>query len=139
MKTRMLNPCARPMACFQQLRFRPEPFAHLNRITGRCQVQPICFTLAGGRLETGSMNDPHVGVTWHADEQANALSYRLLEADTKPKYRRNLVAKVGVPSPYVAPLVERAFAQHPALYNVIDAEDDISSQQPDFIVRACGV
>lgn len=139
MKTRMLNPCARPMACFQQLRFRPEPFAHLNRITGRCQVQPICFTLAGGRLETGSMNDPHVGVTWHADEQANALSYRLLEADTKPKYRRNLVAKVGVPSPYVAPLVERAFAQHPALYNVIDAEDDTSSQQPDFIVRACGV
>lgn len=85
------------------------------------------------------MNDPHVGVTWYSDEQATALNYWYLEADTKPKYRRNLVAKVGVPSPYVAPLVERAFVLHPALYNVIDAEDGSSSQQPDLIVRNCDV
>ncbi|RLN87612.1 hypothetical protein BBJ28_00005249 [Nothophytophthora sp. Chile5] len=68
-------------------------------------------------------------------ELACATQYRLLAGDAAGAYKSGLVARVGVPSEYVAPLVDRAFALHPAMYSVLpgggDAEQD--KTLPDLI------
>lgn len=79
-------------------------------------------------------------VHWQHSEQAAAIRYRLLAAGSADGFKHGLVARVGVPSEYVAPLVERAFAIHPAMYTVIDAnaEDQAPAESslPDLIVSA---
>jgi hypothetical protein len=77
---------------------------------------------------------------WQLSEQAAAIRYRLLAAGSADGFKPGLVARVGVPSEYVAPLVERAFAIHPAMYSVVDAEEQpaADSRLPDLIVSAAG-
>ena len=74
---------------------------------------------------------------WHTSEHATAIKYRVLASGTADGYKDQLVARVGVSSEYVAPLVDRAFALHPAMYTVITDEDDDDDQKelPDLIVR----
>lgn len=80
---------------------------------------------------------------WQHDEHAAALSYRLLAAGCNDRYKPALTAHVGVPSVYVAPLVERAFALHPAMFMVTDVSEydeehaaRSSLPLPDLIVRS---
>lgn len=73
-------------------------------------------------------------VHWQTSELACAIKYRLLESEAADGYKDGLVARVGVPSEYVAPLVDRAFALHPALYTVVSDDDD-QKELPDLIVR----
>lgn len=70
---------------------------------------------------------------WQTSELACAIKYRLLAGEAADGYIDGLVARVGVPSEYVAPLVDRAFALHPAMYTVVSEEDD--TELPDLIVR----
>uniref|UniRef100_M4BXS8 Tubulin-tyrosine ligase n=1 Tax=Hyaloperonospora arabidopsidis (strain Emoy2) TaxID=559515 RepID=M4BXS8_HYAAE len=72
---------------------------------------------------------------WHTSEHATAIKYRVLASGTADGYKDQLVARVGVSSEYVAPLVDRAFALHPAMYTVITDEDDDDDQKelPDLI------
>ena len=73
---------------------------------------------------------------WHTSELAAAVKYRVLEGGTADGYTNRLVARVGVFSEYVAPLVDRAFALHPAMYTVLTSEDDGDPKElPDLIVR----
>jgi hypothetical protein len=73
---------------------------------------------------------------WQTSELACAISYRLLEGEAAAGYKDALVARVGVPSEYVAPLVDRAFALHPAMYRVIEDErKENQGQLPDLMVR----
>ncbi|ETK89236.1 hypothetical protein F441_06710 [Phytophthora nicotianae CJ01A1] len=69
-------------------------------------------------------------VHWQTSELACAIKYRLLAGEAAEGYKDGLVARVGVPSEYVAPLVDRAFALHPAMYTVV-SED--GSDLPDLI------
>ncbi|EEY69400.1 uncharacterized protein PITG_05632 [Phytophthora infestans T30-4] len=68
---------------------------------------------------------------WQTSELACAIKYRLLAGEAADGYIDGLVARVGVPSEYVAPLVDRAFAFHPAMYTVVSEEDD--TELPDLI------
>ncbi|KAF1789507.1 putative tubulin-tyrosine ligase [Phytophthora cactorum] len=69
-------------------------------------------------------------VHWQTSELACAIKYRLLAGEAADGYKDGLVARVGVPSEYVAPLVDRAFALHPAMYTVV-SEDD--TELPDLL------
>ncbi|KAG1708392.1 hypothetical protein DVH05_025069 [Phytophthora capsici] len=69
-------------------------------------------------------------VNWQASELACAIKYRLLQGEAAEGFKHGLVARVGVPSEYVAPLVDRAFALHPAMYNVIEED---GKELPDLI------
>lgn len=72
---------------------------------------------------------------WQTSELACAIAYRLLEGEAADGYKHGLVARVGVPSEYVAPLVDRAFALHPAMYTVVAEDEDAPKGLPDLIVR----
>lgn len=74
---------------------------------------------------------------WQTSELACAISYRLLEGEAAEGYKHGLVARVGVPSKYVAPLVDRAFALHPAMYTVVEEDEEAPDGLPDLIVRGC--
>ncbi|CAI5736397.1 unnamed protein product [Peronospora farinosa] len=70
---------------------------------------------------------------WPTSELACAIEYRLLEAEAAKGYKHGLIARVNVPSEYVSPLVDRAFALHPALYTVV-SDDGIGYEElPDLI------
>ncbi|KAE8895625.1 hypothetical protein PF005_g186 [Phytophthora fragariae] len=70
---------------------------------------------------------------WQTSELACAIAYRLLEGEAADGYKHGLVARVGVPSEYVAPLVDRAFALHPAMYTVVTEDEDAPKGLPDLI------
>ncbi|CEG40037.1 tubulin tyrosine ligase [Plasmopara halstedii] len=61
-------------------------------------------------------------VHWQTSELACAIKYRLLAENVAQGYKNELVARVNVPSAYVAPLVDRAFALHPAMYTIVQDE-----------------
>ena len=69
--------------------------------------------------------------SWLWDEQSRAVHYYALKCAEMSKFKPNLVAKVNVPSEYVDPLVARAFALHPAMYEVVAGD---SNATPDLIV-----
>ncbi|KAF4324270.1 hypothetical protein BBO99_00000916 [Phytophthora kernoviae] len=73
-------------------------------------------------------------MNWQTSELACAIRYRLLAADAADGYKSGLVARVGVPSEYVEPLVDRAFALHPAMYTVVSDDDKEQEKTlPDLI------
>ncbi|KAI9921301.1 hypothetical protein PsorP6_002690 [Peronosclerospora sorghi] len=72
-------------------------------------------------------------VHWQTSEVACSIKYRLLESEAAKGYKNGLVARVSVSSDYVAPLVDRAFALHPALYSVVSNDDDDHSELPHLI------
>lgn len=69
---------------------------------------------------------------WQTSELACAIRYRLLAGEVANGYKEDLLARVNVPSDYVAPLVDRAFALHPAMYTIVG---DDGNKLPDLIVQ----
>ncbi|CAH0477797.1 unnamed protein product [Peronospora belbahrii] len=72
-------------------------------------------------------------IHWQTSELACGVKYRLLEAKAADDYKDRLVARVNVPSEYIAPLVDAAFALHPALYTVISNNKNDEKKLPDLI------